>query len=119
MVSLKFIGRYNGSNFFIFAKIELKYSSVSPDEIALCQAAKKAHFEFLQRDNDEITISENKRKCCYKVLNILPFSSARARMSVIVKTPDSNYFFLLKFFLIFKLFKTQIKSFCLVKEQIP
>lgn len=66
------------------------YSAASPDELALVYAAKQFGFEFMGIDSDDNMIVEdriNGQQLKYKLLNTLEFSSARKRMSVIVKDP--------------------------------
>ncbi|KAF7301327.1 Phospholipid-transporting ATPase [Mycena indigotica] len=68
----------------------LEYKAQSPDEAALVQAAADVGFVFLGRDRDFLTLrtpfaAEPER---YQLLNILEFTSARKRMSVVVKQLD-------------------------------
>ncbi|KAJ7667947.1 phospholipid-translocating ATPase [Mycena polygramma] len=68
----------------------IEYKSQSPDESALVQAAADVGFVFLGRDRDYLTLRtpfspEPER---YQLLNILEFTSARKRMSVVVKQLD-------------------------------
>ncbi|KAF8623323.1 hypothetical protein AX15_006401 [Amanita polypyramis BW_CC] len=78
----------------------ITYKAQSPDEAALVQAAADVGFVFLGRDKDVLTLrtpfSPEEEK--YELLNILDFTSARKRMSVIVKkvTDDSRIFLLSK-----------------------
>ncbi|KAJ7179181.1 phospholipid-translocating ATPase [Mycena filopes] len=68
----------------------IEYKSQSPDESALVQAAADVGFVFLGRDRDYLTLrtpfsTEPER---YQLMNILEFTSARKRMSVVVKQLD-------------------------------
>ncbi|KAJ7228736.1 hypothetical protein GGX14DRAFT_414568 [Mycena pura] len=68
----------------------IEYKAQSPDEAALVQAAADVGFAFLGRDRDFLTLrtpfgAEPER---YQLLNILEFTSARKRMSVVVKQLD-------------------------------
>jgi len=77
---------------------KITYKAQSPDEAALVQAAADVGFVFLGRDKDNLTLrtpfSSEEEK--YELLNILEFTSARKRMSVIVrKLTDSPRIFLL------------------------
>ncbi|CAK5275664.1 unnamed protein product [Mycena citricolor] len=79
----------------------LEYKSQSPDEAALVQAAADVGFVFLGRDRDMLSLRtpfspEPER---YQLLNILEFTSARKRMSVVVRHvdgPDNRLFLLTK-----------------------
>ena len=70
----------------------LDYKAQSPDEAALVQAAADVGFEFRGRDRDVLLLRtpfapETLR---FRLLNILEFSSARKRMSVIVRQLGEN-----------------------------
>ncbi|KAF8630454.1 hypothetical protein AX17_005431 [Amanita inopinata Kibby_2008] len=79
---------------------DIIYKAQSPDEAALVQAAADVGFVFLGRDRDILRLrtpfSPEEEK--YELLNILDFSSARKRMSVILRkvTDDSRIFLLSK-----------------------
>ena len=63
-----------------------KFNASSPDELALVNAAKFFGAVFFKRDEDNNMIIRFKnREYRYKLLNILEFTSARKRMSVIVE----------------------------------
>lgn len=70
----------------------IKYKAQSPDEAALVQAAADVGFQFLGRDRDVLSLktpsSEEIEK--YELLNILEFSSARKRMSVVLRRADGD-----------------------------
>ncbi|KAI0958077.1 hypothetical protein AcW1_006256 [Taiwanofungus camphoratus] len=70
----------------------IEYKAQSPDEAALVQAAADAGFVFRGRDKEVLTLQtpfsqEYER---YELLNILEFSSARKRMSVVVRRLDEE-----------------------------
>jgi phospholipid-translocating ATPase len=70
----------------------LDYKAQSPDEAALVQAAADVGFEFRGRDRDVLLLRtpfapETLR---FRLLNILEFTSARKRMSVIVRQLGEN-----------------------------
>ncbi|RZF42200.1 hypothetical protein LSTR_LSTR004349 [Laodelphax striatellus] len=69
---------------------EIVYHASSPDERALLQGAKAFGFVFDTRTPHEVEIValENREK--YNVLNVLEFTSARKRMSVIVRMPNGK-----------------------------
>ena len=75
------------------------YNAASPDDLALVNAAKQFGYVFAGRDNDDNLLIEDKisntmRK--FKLLNICEFSSARKRMSVIVKDEQGRILLLCK-----------------------
>ncbi|KAG2047797.1 metal cation-transporting ATPase [Suillus hirtellus] len=70
----------------------IEYKAQSPDEAALIQAAADAGFIFRRREKEKLLLQtpflkETKR---YEMLNILEFTSAQKRMSVIVKKLDDQ-----------------------------
>ncbi len=69
----------------------VQYKAQSPDEAALVQTAANMGYIFLGKDRDIISLrtpgSADAEK--YELLNILEFSSARKRMSVVVRRLDS------------------------------
>ncbi|KAJ4478456.1 phospholipid-translocating ATPase [Lentinula aciculospora] len=71
---------------------EIEYKAQSPDEAALVQAAADIGYIFLGRDREILSIrtpgSEIPER--YELLHILEFSSARKRMSVIVRKMDEE-----------------------------
>jgi magnesium-transporting ATPase (P-type) len=71
----------------------ITYNASSPDELALTNAARHFGIVFENRDhsnNIEIWNKKNDTRTKYELLNVLEFSSARKRMSVIVRTPDDR-----------------------------
>ncbi|KAI7750020.1 hypothetical protein M8C21_000888 [Ambrosia artemisiifolia] len=79
---------------------ELSYEAESPDEAAFVIAAKEVGFEFFQRTQTSISLHEfeNGRTVdrTYELLNMIEFSSARKRMSVIVRNAENQLFLLCK-----------------------
>ena len=65
----------------------LDYKAQSPDEAALVQAAADVGFEFRGRDKDVLFLKTpfEPEVVRFRLLNILEFTSARKRMSVIVR----------------------------------
>ena len=75
----------------------LTYQAASPDELALVNAARDLGFIVFNKQNNSLTIKtypngfdrepkfEN-----YEVLDVIEFSSARKRMSIILKFPDDR-----------------------------
>lgn len=77
----------------------LTYNASSPDELALTNAARHFGLTFSERDEDNNMIIENrltKESLKYELLNVIEFTSARKRMSVIVKTPDGRIIIMTK-----------------------
>jgi phospholipid-translocating ATPase len=70
----------------------ITYKAQSPDESALVQAAADMGYQFLGRDHDILSLrspsSEEVEK--YELLNILEFTSARKRMSVVARRLDGD-----------------------------
>ncbi|XP_062992468.1 phospholipid-transporting ATPase IA isoform X1 [Elgaria multicarinata webbii] len=66
------------------------YQAASPDEGALVRAAKHLHFVFTGRTPDSVIIESLGQEEKYELLNVLEFTSARKRMSVIVRTPTGK-----------------------------
>jgi len=65
----------------------ISYKAQSPDEAALVQAAADVGFVFLGRDKDILRIQtpHDPDVVEYQLLNVLEFTSARKRMSVIIR----------------------------------
>jgi phospholipid-translocating ATPase len=75
----------------------LDYQSASPDEIALISAARDLGFLMIDRKHNSITIRTYPNGFdaghideVYEVLEVIEFSSARKRMSIVVKSPDAR-----------------------------
>lgn len=76
---------------------EIQYQASSPDELALIQAANEMGFILFENKQNIIKLKtypngfESEAKITeYKILDIIEFSSARKRMSIIVKFPDDK-----------------------------
>ncbi|KQJ98120.1 hypothetical protein BRADI_3g35000v3 [Brachypodium distachyon] len=82
--------------------IGMTYEAESPDEGALVAAAREFGFEFYHRTQTTISVHEyepvfgKEVDRTYKLLNILEFSSARKRMSVILRTEEGRLFLFCK-----------------------
>ncbi|XP_076320991.1 phospholipid-transporting ATPase VD-like isoform X2 [Tachypleus tridentatus] len=63
------------------------YEAESPDEIALVDAAFHYNFRLLQRTPDCVVIAVLGCLLEFKVLHVLPFDSARKRMSILLEHP--------------------------------
>uniref|UniRef100_A0A3Q3MUV3 Phospholipid-transporting ATPase n=1 Tax=Mastacembelus armatus TaxID=205130 RepID=A0A3Q3MUV3_9TELE len=64
------------------------YQAASPDEGALVRAARNLGFVFSGRTPDSVIVEMVKEK--YELLHVLEFTSARKRMSVIMRTPSGK-----------------------------
>jgi magnesium-transporting ATPase (P-type) len=72
---------------------QLVYNASSPDELALTNASRHFGIVFEERDeNNNIIILNEKtgEREKFELLNIIEFSSARKRMSVIVRTCEDK-----------------------------
>lgn len=77
----------------------LTYNASSPDELALTNAARHFGLTFADRDEDSNMIIHNKfsqKDQKYELLNVIEFTSARKRMSIIVRTPDKKVLIMTK-----------------------
>jgi phospholipid-translocating ATPase len=74
----------------------INYSAESPDEVALVSFARDMGVVFLGEENDEYSIYENGEESKYKVLCVIPFTSARKRMSIVVQNPDDRIILYMK-----------------------
>uniref|UniRef100_A0A5B6ZAF8 Phospholipid-transporting ATPase n=1 Tax=Davidia involucrata TaxID=16924 RepID=A0A5B6ZAF8_DAVIN len=81
---------------------EISYEAESPDEAAFVIAAREIGFEFFERTQTNISLHELDHESgkmvdrSYKILHVLEFSSARKRMSVIVRNPENQLLILCK-----------------------
>ncbi|CAL8285523.1 unnamed protein product [Lota lota] len=66
------------------------YQASSPDEAALVKAARALGFVFAGRTPDSVIIQVFGTEQRFELLNVLEFSSARKRMSVILRTPSGQ-----------------------------
>ncbi|KAG0683758.1 hypothetical protein C6P40_001322 [Pichia californica] len=76
---------------------KIEYQAASPDELALVQAACDMGFILFDRKQKILTLKtypngfeEEPEFTTYEILDVVEFSSARKRMSVIVKFPDGK-----------------------------
>ncbi|KAL8835630.1 MAG: hypothetical protein Q9170_003247 [Blastenia crenularia] len=75
---------------------EVQYQAASPDELALVRASQELGYMVIDRQAGTITIKSSDignatpetRSEIYHVLDVIEFSSARKRMSIIVRMPD-------------------------------
>ncbi|XP_054269311.1 probable phospholipid-transporting ATPase IA isoform X3 [Macrosteles quadrilineatus] len=69
---------------------DIIYHASSPDERALLQGAKAFGFVFDTRTPDSVEIVALGSREKYEILSVIEFTSARKRMSVIVRTPEGK-----------------------------
>lgn len=73
------------------------YNASSPDELALVNGARHFGFTFEERDDENNMVfncyGETKK---YKLMNVLEFTSARKRMTVIVRSEEGRYLVICK-----------------------
>ena len=77
----------------------LTYNASSPDELALTNAARHYGLTFTDRDEDNNLIIQNKftkKDLKYQLMNVIEFTSARKRMSIIVRTPEDKILIMTK-----------------------
>ena len=71
------------------------YQAASPDEGALVEAAKKMGWEFVSRTSTSLKFLRDGKEKTYDVFAINEFTSARKRMSILVKDRDGGPYTLL------------------------
>jgi phospholipid-transporting ATPase len=75
----------------------INYNASSPDELSLVNAGRYFGFMFTGRDEDNnMIIKCGNMELKYKLLDVIEFTSARKKMSVIVKTPDNKIIIMCK-----------------------
>lgn len=68
-----------------------KFNASSPDELALIYGAKFFGSEFITKDESNyMVVNFLGKEIKYRLLNVLEFSSARKRMSVVVQDESGN-----------------------------
>ncbi|KAF5751968.1 hypothetical protein HS088_TW02G00987 [Tripterygium wilfordii] len=81
---------------------KVQYEAESPDEAAFVIAAREIGFEFYERTQTSVSLSEldvqtgNQIKRKYTVLDVLEFNSTRKRMSVVIRTEEGKLLLLCK-----------------------
>uniref|UniRef100_A0A3Q3VS05 Phospholipid-transporting ATPase n=1 Tax=Mola mola TaxID=94237 RepID=A0A3Q3VS05_MOLML len=69
---------------------KITYQAASPDEGALVRAARNLGFVFSGRTPDSVIVEMLGAEDMYELLHVLEFTSARKRMSVIMRTPSGK-----------------------------
>ncbi|CAD8067999.1 unnamed protein product [Paramecium sonneborni] len=75
---------------------KIKYNASSPDELALLMGAKFCGFEYVGLDDGMMIVKYKDQLIKYKLLQVLEFTSARKRMSVIVQDQNDKIILLCK-----------------------
>jgi phospholipid-transporting ATPase len=76
---------------------EINYTSPSPDEIALCQAAKQFRVKLISRKGKTLEVLSNGLPLKFEVEILFEFDSERKAQSVIIRDPrDDEYYMLVK-----------------------
>lgn len=80
--------------FFLFFSssitLEIYYEGDSPDEAALLEALRENEILFTTRTPKGITLSVFGKEEYFEILKVIEFSSARKRMSIIVRSPEGK-----------------------------
>ncbi|CVK83595.1 related to ATPases [Fusarium mangiferae] len=74
---------------------KLEFQAASPDELALVRAAQELGYLVINRTTQTITLQVtqpdgHKEELKYEVLDVIEFTSARKKMSVVVRFPDGR-----------------------------
>ncbi|XP_022668387.1 probable phospholipid-transporting ATPase IA isoform X3 [Varroa destructor] len=75
---------------------EITYQAASPDEGALVKGAAHLGFVFTRRKPAECAIEIFGEPRIYQILNVIDFTSARKRMSIVVRAPDGRILIMCK-----------------------
>ena len=74
---------------------KVEYQAISPDEVALVRAAQELDYMVIDRDSQTITLKTfpsgpdgEPTVDVYEILDVIEFSSARKRMSIVVRFPN-------------------------------
>lgn len=63
----------------------IDYQGPSPDEVSLVLGASQMEFKLIDRSAEQIVVRAFGEAMRYEILNVLEFTSARKRMSVIYR----------------------------------
>ncbi|KAF5017791.1 hypothetical protein F66182_10255 [Fusarium sp. NRRL 66182] len=74
---------------------ELEFQAASPDELALVRAAQELGYLVINRTSQTITLrvtqpDGQEEELNYEVLDVIEFTSARKKMSIVVRFPDGR-----------------------------
>ncbi|KAI5293584.1 hypothetical protein KEM52_005402 [Ascosphaera acerosa] len=75
---------------------EISYQAASPDELALVNAARDFGYVVVDRQPNSMTVRVERSGAptgpdeTYEILDVIEFSSARKRMSIVLRMPDSR-----------------------------
>eukprot|EP00736_Rhodelphis_marinus_P004197 Rmarinus@m.28948 len=73
-----------------------RYEASSPDEAALVEGAGSLGFTFIDRSSKGVYVETPKGRQLYEILQTNEFTSARKRMSVVVRMPDGRLMLMVK-----------------------
>jgi len=71
------------------------YRAESPDELALVQAVDVYNCRLLERGSKEMVVELFGERLTYEVLAVNPFNADRKRMSVLIRDPATNKYFVM------------------------
>ena len=60
------------------------YQGESPDEVALVKGAAEAGLKLVNRTSDKLIFNLKNHTVTYKIIAVIPFSSARKKMSIVL-----------------------------------
>lgn len=74
---------------------KMEFQASSPDELALVKAAQELGYTVLHRNSQSITLQLDQangegEKLTFQILDVIEFTSARKRMSIVVRYPDGR-----------------------------
>ncbi|KAH3766896.1 transmembrane protein [Pelomyxa schiedti] len=69
---------------------EIEYQAQSPDEVALCLAACANNFVFSEQRGKDMIVNIKGVPASFQVLGVMEFTSARRRMSILLRTSRGN-----------------------------
>lgn len=74
---------------------QLEYQASSPDELALVKAARDLGYTVIHRTTRSVTLrvdgaNSDAEDMTFQILDVIEFSSARKRMSIVVRFPDGR-----------------------------
>jgi phospholipid-translocating P-type ATPase (flippase) len=71
------------------------YRAESPDELALVQGVEPYNCRLIERGSKDMIVELFGEKVTYEVLAVNPFNSDRKRMSVLIREPSTNKYFVM------------------------
>jgi phospholipid-translocating P-type ATPase (flippase) len=74
----------------------IRYQASSPDEMCLTKAARQLGVELVARSENTLTVVEDGEIRKWEILNVIDFTSARKRMSVVCRDPQRRLMLITK-----------------------